>query len=345
MKRHANLAVFIPHLGCPNDCLFCDQHLISGAAAAPEPGEVYQQIAAALAKLRLPEEKVQIAFFGGSFTCIGKEEMRAYLSCVAPFVQSGQVSGIRVSTRPDGINPEILDLLCAYSVTAVELGAQSMHDTTLSRIKRGHTAADVVKAAQLIRAYGLELGLQMMIGLPGETKPELLLESARAMAALRPHTIRLYPTLVLAGTGLYQLYSHGEYEPLTLEQGVDICYTLYRYFQDREVTVLRIGLHADESLRQSGIVAGPFHPAFGEMVYSRAYLARMSALLDDAVKRGVPLSGLDAHFAVARGCRSQAVGVRKENVRRLGAAFALRRILFTEQDGLPSGQAILLGVC
>ena len=266
MARHANLAFFVPHLGCPHACVFCDQKSISGEEAMPTPAEV-----TSLCEQMLPQQgsRTEIAFFGGSFTAIDRAVMTALLQAAYPFVKSGRAAGIRISTRPDAIDAERLQLLRAYGVTAIELGAQSMDDAVLRKNGRGHTAGDVRRASVLIREAGFELGLQMMVGMYGEADAAAAAEhTAAELLALSPATVRIYPTVVVQGTALAQLWQSGRYSPLTAEQAVEICAPLMRRFREAGVRVIRVGLHSEQSLQQS-LLAGPFHPAFGELCEGR----------------------------------------------------------------------------
>ena len=310
--KHANVAFFVPHLGCPHRCSFCDQRNISGSIGPPSPDEVAKTCRAAAQKLNGRDFPAEIAFFGGSFTAIEPEQMRSLLQAAYPFVKDGSFDGIRVSTRPDAIDPQILALLQAYGVTTVELGAQSMDDEVLSRNGRGHTAKDVEHASGLIRQAGFSLGLQMMVGLPGETRVSCC-ETAKKIAALQPDCVRLYPTLVVEGTDLARWYRQGSYTPLTAEEAADLTAWLLRFFEDRNITVIRIGLHAEQSLEQS-CIAGPFHPAFGEMVYSRVWRNR---LLEELEKGN--FSGEKLEILVRPQMLSKAVGQKRENIRWLAA--------------------------
>ena len=276
MKRHSNLAFFVPHLGCPHACVFCDQKSISGESKPPTPAEV-----TALCDRMLPEHgsNTEIAFFGGSFTAIPRETMTALLAAAHPFVESGRAAGIRVSTRPDAVDPERLQLLAAYGVTAIELGAQSMDDGVLRQNGRGHTAEDVRKAARLIREAGFQLGLQMMLGMYGEADAKLCAEhTAAEFLALSPDTVRIYPTVVVEGTPLAALYRRGDYLPLSVEAAVEIAAPLMQRFREAGVQVIRVGLHSEQSLQQS-LLAGPFHPAFGELCEGRILRDALELLL------------------------------------------------------------------
>lgn len=270
--RKGNISIFVPHIGCPCRCTFCDQRTISGQTAPPTPADVRAACEKAFEKDGFSYE---IAFFGGSFTAIDPAYMQSLLAAAAPYVQAGKATGIRVSTRPDCVDDAVLALLKSYGVTAVELGCQSMDDRVLTRCRRGHTAADSIAAAQCVHRAGLELGVQMMTGLPGDTD-DTALETAGQLIALRPATVRIYPTVVLAGTELERQYRSGDYVPQTVEQAVDLCSRLVSLFTEAGVRIIRLGLHSSPEVKEK-MVAGAFHDSFGELVYSRMLLRRVLA--------------------------------------------------------------------
>ena len=305
---HANIAVFVPHRGCPQQCSFCDQRVISGAAAQPTAADVDRACERAQKGVH-PGDTVQLAFFGGSFTAIDRGEMLELLAAAKKHVDSGFLSGgVRVSTRPDCIDGEVLELLRAHGVRAVELGAQSMDDRVLRLNRRGHTAADVVNASRLIASCGLELGLQMMTGLYGSTDADSL-ETARQLIALRPATARIYPTVVLRGTLLEQLYRSGAYQPPTLEQTVPLCSELLQLFEENGVRVIRLGLHAQEEVARQ-MVAGAYHPALRELCQGEIYYRKALALLKDEPPG-------DCVLTVSSAAVSQMIGQNKRNLLRL----------------------------
>ena len=276
-EKHANVALFVPHLGCPHDCRFCDQRTIAGVSAPTTPADVTVACERALATLA-EGVTAQIAFFGGSFTAIDREEMCALLEAAQPFLKTGRFDGIRVSTRPDAVDGEVLGVLKRYGVTAVELGAQSMDDRVLKAVSRGHTAADTVRAASLIRAHGLSLGLQMMTGLPCDTD-EGAMATAKALAKLKPDTMRIYPTVVLKGTVLADDFEAGRYQPPALSQTVALCARLLTFFeQEQHIPVIRLGLHDGESLK-TRVLGGGYHPALRELCEGQMYVNTARSVL------------------------------------------------------------------
>ncbi len=282
--KHGNVALFVPHAGCPHRCSFCDQRAIAGTEERLTPDKVEAACLQAESRITLPGRQAELAFFGGSFTALPKKEMCALLDAALPFVRRGVFRGIRLSTRPDCVDEGILAALAGRSVTAVELGAQSMDDAVLVQNGRGHTADDVERAAGLIRARGLSLGLQMMTGLPGST-PDTDRETAARLAALRPDTMRIYPTVALRGTPLDGMVRSGAYIPPTLEETVALCAELLLFFEEeRDIPVIRLGLHASPDLEQNR-VAGPWHPAFRELCEGRIYRDRAASLLREC---GIP---------------------------------------------------------
>jgi len=273
--KQTNLSIFIPHKGCPNTCSFCNQRFISGADRAPTPEEVRAVLAGQVDLLQKNNLQAEIAFFGGSFTAVDKDYRRALLYAASEYVKEfpEQYAGIRCSTRPDCIDEEILDELKLYGITAVELGAQSMNDGVLKANLRGHTAEDVRKASRLIKAYGIELGLQMMTGLYKD-KPAYCLDTAKEFANLGADTVRIYPTVILRGTMLDELREQGLYRSFTFEDTVELCAKLLLFFEEKKIPVIRLGLHASEGV-EGQMTGGVYHQALGEIVKSRIMLGRM----------------------------------------------------------------------
>ena len=324
-QRHYTIPVFIPEEACPNQCVFCNQHRIAGAECAPSVEEVMRKINAHL--LTIPAEgEVEIGFFGGNFTGIPQAEQQAYLGSVQGFIDSGRVQGIRLSTRPDYITPEILNFLKQFHVTSIELGAQSLDDEVLKLAGRGHTANQVAIASQLIRDHGFNLGLQMMIGLPGDS-PEKSMHTAKEIIRLGAVSTRIYPTLVIKNTELEQLYLEGKYTPLTLSEAIEQVADIVPLFVDADVKILRIGLHPSEGLLdRSSLVAGPFEVAFGEMVFSRIWNSKLSNVVYPNGKRNQLI------ITVANGMRNPAIGYKAINKNLLLESF--RKVIFNESAEL-----------
>lgn len=269
MKK-GNISLFIPHLGCPHKCSFCNQNTITGKQTQPGADDVRAAVETALKKKNYDYE---IAFFGGSFTAIDREYMLSLLKAAYDYVKDGRVNGIRISTRPDCIDEEVLDILKKYGVTSIELGAQSMDDEVLRANFRGHTAEDVENASRLIKSYGFELGLQMMTGLYLDTD-EKAVETAKKIIDLAPDTVRIYPTVVLKNTYLAKLYEDELYKPQTVDDAANLCTKIVPMFEKAGIRVIRLGLHSSPELKKN-MIAGAFHDSFGEIVKSRYMLNKI----------------------------------------------------------------------
>lgn len=277
--KQTNISIFIPHIGCPHRCSFCDQRSISGSAHAPSPQGVTELLAGQAQHLAHSRMTAEIAFFGGSFTAIPHDYMVSLLECAKSAVERfpAVYTGIRCSTRPDCIDEEVIALLKSYGMTAVELGAQSMSDEVLLANERGHTAEDVRRAARLIRESGISLGLQMMTGLYRDSEEAVRL-TCREFIDMKPDTVRIYPTVILKGTRLGELFQRGEYRSFGFEQTVDLCAELLREFTTAGIKVIRMGLHASMEVERD-MLGGVYHPAFREIVESRIFLNDMKEKL------------------------------------------------------------------
>ncbi len=275
--KHANVAFFVPMVGCPHRCSFCDQNSITGESGIPTPEEVDKTLKKAARELHGFSEKAEIAFFGGSFTMIPRELMLSLLAPAKKWIDRKAFSGIRISTRPDAIDEEVLSVLKEYGVTFIELGAQSCNNAVLEKNRRGHTFEDTQKAAQLIREAGFSLGLQMMTGMPGSTKEDDILTAAR-FATLKPDTMRIYPTLVLKNTLMAKWFEDGEYVPQTVEEAAAECAELLDIFELYKINVIRLGLHAEGSLEEN-LLGGPYHPAFREICESLRFRKKIAPML------------------------------------------------------------------
>ena len=327
MKKY-NIPIFVPHKGCPYDCVFCNQRRITGHIRETIPNEVNEIIERHLATIPVGS-RIEVAFFGGSFTGIPIEEQNALMERVMPYIKSGRISGIRLSTRPDYINDEILENLKRYNVTTIELGVQSMSDIVLCAANRGHTRADAEAAARLIKEYDIALGLQMMTGLPGDTE-ELAIDTAERMIALKPECVRIYPTLVIKDTYLEKLYRSGLYTPQTVDEAARLAAKLIAMFEASGITVIRVGLQPTEEINEgASVVAGPFHPAFGELAESAVYyniakekLCKMLALS----KREEACSKRDREVIIYVSPReiSKMTGNRRSNIERFKEELGLK---------------------
>lgn len=272
MKKEYIIPVFVPHLGCPNDCVFCNQKSISGQKKNITKEEAKKIIEYYLDNIKDKEGKKEIAFFGGSFTGIDENIQEDLLQVAYEYIKNGQVDSIRISTRPDYINKDILKRLKKYKVKTIELGVQSANDYILKKANRGHNFNDVVKASKLIRWYGFNLGHQMMVGLPESTKNDEI-NTAKSLIKLKPKMVRIYPVLVIKGTKLEKEYNEGIYKALTVVQAVETCKQLVNMFTKKRINVIRVGLQNTDEIcepgeKQSEVVAGPFHPAFRQLVES-----------------------------------------------------------------------------
>ncbi len=271
------IPLFIPHQGCPHRCVFCDQGAITGATAehrtAPGPAEIAREIRTWLARSPRRGRRVMAAFYGGSFTALPRSRQEALLAAAWPFLDQGLVDCLRLSTRPDCVDAATTAFLSRHGVREVEIGAQALDDSVLAAARRGHTVADVEQAILHLRAGGMRVGAQLMIGLPGETRSTAL-AGARRLAALKPDFVRLYPLVVLAGTPLAAMYHAGEFTPPDLLPAVALAARMTEIFTAAGVKIVRIGLPWSESL-QAALVAGPLHPAFGELVRARVLFRRL----------------------------------------------------------------------
>ncbi|MBR7117731.1 MAG: radical SAM protein [Clostridia bacterium] len=327
MAKHVNIPIFIPHLGCPNQCVFCNQRHISGVTNF-DPNSVVDIIENSLKTIDA-ECETEIAFFGGSFTGIDPHLMINLLEIANRYINQGRVSSIRCSTRPDYINSDILDVLERYRVKVIELGMQSADDSVLALTKRGHTREDILTASKLIVSRGFQLVGQIMIGLPGST-PETELNTAKLVVECGASAARIYPTIVFRDTELSDMCISGVYEPLTEKDAVKRSATVLAYFIDNGIDVIRIGLCSSENLKsEESYFRGPNHPALGELVISEYYFDAIYKLLSSKqCKNKIPI------VYVSRGALSKAIGQHRINKNRLIRELGLADIKFKEHDEL-----------
>ncbi|MBR2521016.1 MAG: radical SAM protein [Oscillospiraceae bacterium] len=323
------IPVFVPHLGCPNACVFCNQRRISGAQEAPTGEGAARIVREALEKTGPGAEA---AFYGGSFTAIDEDLQEELLRAMDPFLRTGALERLRVSTRPDCVNEKSLERLRVHGVRTVELGAQSMDDEVLRLSGRGHRAADVVNASRLVKKMGFSLILQMMTGLPGDTR-EKAAKTARSLADLAPDGVRIYPTVVVEDTPLADMWREGKYFPHTPEEAAVWCADLIAIFESQSIPIIRLGLNPTEELSGGKALAGAYHPAMGELARGELMLRKIEALLDG--RRGGKLT-----IRAPRGMTSIIIGQNRRNVRVLMEKYGFASVKVYE-DGEASEVGIL----
>jgi histone acetyltransferase (RNA polymerase elongator complex component) len=266
MKKHAIIPLFIPHMGCPHECVFCNQKTITASDTKMDSAKIHEVMESRLLDLEpLGLETLEAAFYGGSFTGLPFEFQQELLGAVLPFKQSGRIQKIRLSTRPDYINSQIMDLLKSYSVDIIELGVQSFDDKVLSLSNRGHTADQTIDACRLVKEKGFSLGIQLMIGLPGDSR-EKALRSTQKTLEMKPDFVRIYPTVILAGSLLAEMFRCGAYIPLTTEEAVDITKEMVRILNQADIPIIRLGLKSTDNICNDADLARAYHPAFRQLV-------------------------------------------------------------------------------
>lgn len=326
MKHQYIIPIFVPHLGCPNDCIFCNQKSISGQKKNMTKEQAKNIIDNYLENLNDSEALIEIAFFGGSFTAINEELQNELLELAYTYVKSGKVESIRISTRPDYIDKNILKRLKKYKVKTIELGVQSANDFVLKRANRGHTFEDVKRASKLIRWYGFRLGHQMMVGLPESTRQDEI-NTAKALIKLKPKMVRIYPVLVVKNTKLEKEYENGIYKALPLPQAVETCKQLVRMFSDKNIDIIRVGLQntdeiSDPSSEKSEVVAGPYHPAFRQLVESGLWY---DAIVEKIKKLNVKVK--EVQVTVNPLDVNNVIGHKKDNVLKLKEFYDVDLVL------------------
>ncbi len=343
MKKHANIPIFIPHLGCPNDCVFCNQRKISGKIDF-DFNNVRLEIENALYSIEQAKnnksnslgyaesytEPPEIAFFGGSFTGIDRNLMISLLELAQEYIRCGKVSSIRLSTRPDYINKEILDILSLYTVHEVELGLQSMDDEVLIACRRGHDSDCAREACQLVNEYGYSLVGQMMIGLPLSTL-ERELYTAKELCNMGVSAVRIYPTVVFYETQLCKMTLDGAYTPLELEDAVFRTAEVIDIFEQHNIPTIRVGLCSSENLSsEAEVLGGANHPAIGELAMNRVFLKRIFNILD----KKQPLCNKVIKIFVPQGAKSKVIGQNKRNLTQIYEKYSPSGIIIIEKNEL-----------
>lgn len=329
-KKLYIIPIFVPHLGCPNDCAFCNQKSISGQLKKVNKKDVRKTVDYYLSNFKEENAKKEIAFFGGSFTAIKVEEQEELLQAAYEYIKEGKVDSIRISTRPDYIDKATLKRLKKYKVKTIELGVQSSNNYILDKVGRGHTFEDVKKASKLIRWSGFRLGHQMMVGLPESTKLDDL-NTGKDLVKLKPKMVRIYPVLIIKNTKLEEEYKEGSYDPITVNQAVERCKELVYLFNKNKVEVIRIGLQNTDIIsepgnEQSDVVAGPFHPAFGQLVEDSIWY---DSIVDKIKKFNVKVREVEVR--VNPQDVNSVIGHKKENVEKLKELYDVDVIVKSDE--------------
>ena len=336
MKKHANIPIFIPHLGCPNNCVFCNQRSISGRQSF-EVSDVARQIDEALATIG-DECECEIAFFGGSFTGIERELMIYLLDTAQKYIDSGAVGSIRLSTRPDYIDCERLDILSRYGVRTIELGLQSMKESVLRVTKRGHSVREAEQACGLIKEYGFELIGQMMVGLP-DSSVEDEIYTAEKICDMGADGARVYPTVVFYNTELCEMAERGEYTPLDNSEAVMRTKEVLSVFDRRGVKCIRVGLCASENLSdEDEVYGGANHSAVGELAMGELYYERICAELDS---QGAIFDGGTLIIYASKGATSKVSGQNRRNKIRICKKYGFDKIKILEKSEIIGYNIIL----
>ena len=315
-KKEYIIPIFVPHLGCKYKCTFCDQRTISGEENKVSAKDVKEIIEFYLKNFKEKDTKVEVAFFGGSFTAIDEKKQNELLEAVEPFIKEGKVNSIRCSTRPDAISKDVLKRLKKYNVKTIELGVQSTNDYILKKCGRGHSFEDVKKASKLIRRNGFILGHQIMVGLSESTAKDDL-QTAKDSCFLKPQIVRIYPVLVIKNTILEKEYRKKDYIPLTINQAVERSVDIVKLYRKKQIEVIRIGLQNTDTISEIGeeksdVIAGPYHPAFGQLVEDRIWYEKIEESIkniNSKVKR--------VEIKVNEEDINNVVGHKKENIEKL----------------------------
>ncbi|MGF6905665.1 elongator complex protein 3 [Fusobacterium sp. PH5-44] len=311
--KHYNIPIFVNHYGCPNSCVFCNQKKINGVETDITAEDVEQIILSHLDTLPQNATK-EVAFFGGTFTGLSINTQIKYLNVVQKFIKENLISGIRLSTRPDYINEDNLKILKDYNVTLIELGVQSLDEKVLIESERGYTYDTVKDSCNLIKKYGFSLGVQMMIGLPFSNY-ESDLFTCKELISFSPDVARIYPTLVIKDTKLQEFYNCGKYIPLSIENAINISKKIYAFFQINGINIIRVGLQPSDDLRKNGVVlAGPFHPAFRELVVGEIYFDFFKKIL--SLENKLKIISNEKNI-------SSIIGIQKRNKDRFGHNFQI----------------------
>ncbi len=338
MSKQGIVPVFIPHGGCPHDCVFCNQRKISGTLSPPSPDQVHARIEEGLTYLGPSRSTIEIAYYGGSFTGIDPDLQERYLAIAKTYLDEGRVKGIRLSTRPDYCGQTVIDRLLKYGVTTVELGVQSMDQAVLEASHRGHNATCVSQAVQALQGAGIRVGIQLMIGLPGD-HDQARRRTTKAVIAMKPDFVRIYPVVVVKETDLATSYGLGSYHPLPLEIAVKEAAHMRTQLMEADIPVIRVGLQATEDLLGDAVLAGPMHPAMGELVIAESIKQAIGSALAQ-----LPPSEDDLILTCHPKVQSKVVGQKKQTLNQLRQDFAPAQVeIMTDPQQDPGHVAIQRG--
>lgn len=329
-QRPFVIPIFLPHAGCPHRCVFCNQKSITGIKEKSiSTQKLKSRVKAFLKYNGQRRSPVEVAFFGGNFLGQKTDTVKDLLMEATKFVSRGEADGIRFSTRPDTVDRQRLELIENYPISTVELGVQSMQDSVLAAARRGHTATDTVNAIKLLKKYHYRIGLQTMVGLPGDDKYKSF-ETGRQIVDLEPDFVRIYPTVILKDSALFRWYQSGTYLPLTLGDAVDQVKDLFLLFRNSGIKVIRMGLQASEDFDDNTfIAAGPYHPAFGHLVYSKIFLTAFKCAMNEFTT-----GGKQVLIQVARENISKMRGLKNENVEIIKKEYGFEAVQVRSNPGL-----------
>lgn len=332
MKKHAIIPIFIPHEGCPNDCVFCNQKKITARTHAEEKVDIEETASRYLSTLNSPRpEIIEMAMYGGSFTGIPMEKQNEYLDTAKRYKDAGLIDRIHLSTRPDYISHEILENLKDHGVDIIELGVQSFDDDALRLSERGHDSRIVYKSCEMIKEYGFTLGIQLMVGLPGDTREKSVF-SARETVKIKPELARIYPTIVIEDTKLLDMYKSGLYTPLSLEEAVETSKQMYTILQEAGINIIRVGLKSSDIINENGEIYGStFHPAFRQLVEGEIAREKIECelrQLTSASGREVILTSNERSF-------SNMIGMKGANKKYFSEKYPVYRFFYRKDNTLP----------
>lgn len=317
MNKCNIIPIFVPHLGCPHDCIFCNQRKITNFVDVLNREEICNNIDTYIAYFKNKDIPIEIAFYGGSFTGLNENLMIEYLKIAKKYIDLGFVDSIRLSTRPDYIDEHILDILKSYGVKTIELGIQSLNSNVLELNERGHNIDCVYTSSNLIKKYNISLGLQMMVGLYGDEFNSSI-NTALEIAKIKPDFVRVYPTLIIKDTKLEKLYYSKDYVPMKIEEAIELCKNIYVIFEYYNIPIIRLGLQSSDNISKDGdVVEGPYHPAFREMVESNLYIDIFEYFIEKFKIKDI------IYFKCSNSEISKIIGNKKSNIKYMREKFKM----------------------